>query len=93
MSKNKEFFSSIAQEIYIPINQSLKMGNIYLWGFNNFYPYQLLEAYYNSPTHQSLVKSKVNGIIGQGIKVENQVNLDEYMKYGNKDLNTMVVFQ
>ena len=90
MSKNKEFFTSIAQEIYVPSNQSLKMGNIYLWGYNNYYPYQLLEAYYNSPTHQSLVKSKVNGIIGQGVKVENQENLDEYMKYGNKDLNTIV---
>jgi hypothetical protein len=90
MSKNKQYFTSIAQEIYVPSNQSLKMGNIYLWGFNNYYPYQLLEAYYCSPTHQSLVKSKVNGIIGQGVKVENQENLDEYMKYGNKDLNTII---
>lgn len=90
MEKKKEFFYSVAQEINIPINTSLKSANIYLWSFDNFYPYKLLEAYYNSPTHQSVVKSKVNGIIGQGIKVENEENLVEYLKYGNKDLNTLV---
>jgi hypothetical protein len=89
MQRNKEFFSQIAQEIVIPANLSVKSQNIYFWGRNNYYPYQLLECFYNSPTHQSLVKSKVGGIMGEGIKVENEANYKEYLKFGNKDLNTI----
>lgn len=89
MSKNKEFFSSIANELIIPRNVSPKYNGIYFWGTDNFYPYKLLEAYLNSPTHQSLVKTKVNGIMGEGIKVDNEENYKEYLKFGNKDLNTI----
>lgn len=89
-NKNKVRFSSIASEIVIPLNTTLKSGNIYLWGGDNFYPYKVYEAYKNSPTHKSLTDSKVTAIFGAGIKVENQANLDEYMKFGNKDLNTIV---
>ena len=89
MIKNKEFFSSIANELTIPRNVSPKFNGLYFWGVDNLYPYKLLEAYYNSPTHQSLVKNKVNGIMGEGIKVENEENYKEYLKFGNKDLNTI----
>jgi len=85
----KQFFSQIGQEIYVPQNLSIKSGSIYFWGNDNLYPYKLLEAYYNSPTHKSLIDSKVNGIIGEGVIVENQSNLDTYLSFGNQDLNTL----
>ena len=53
----KEFFSSIANELTIPRNVSPKFNGIYFYGTDNFYPYKLLQAYLNSPTHQSLVIS------------------------------------
>ena len=87
---NKIRLSQIASEIVVPRNITLKSGNYYAWGNNNYYPYQVLEAMYNSPTHQRLIESKVKAIIGQGIQVENQENLDEYMRFGNRDLNTVI---
>jgi hypothetical protein len=83
----KEFFSSIANELTIPRNVSPKFNGIYFYGVDNFYPYKLLQAYYNSPTHQSLVKTKVNGIMGEGIKVENEENYKEYL------LNNMIEYK
>jgi hypothetical protein len=85
----KEYFSQIVNELVIPNPITYKSGSYYSWGNDNFYPYKLLEAYYNSPTHQSLIKTKVSNIIGEGISVENPNNLAEYIKFGGQDLNTL----
>lgn len=86
----KQFFSQIGEEIPIPSNVTLKAGNYYMWGTDNYYTYKLYEAYLNSATHQALVKTKVQYILGQGVSVENPDNLAEYIRFGNQDLNSLV---
>lgn len=89
-SKNKEYFAAIVNEINVPMCNVYKSGGLYNWGTDNLYPYKLLDVYDKSPTHHSLVLNKVNAIVGQGIRVENQLGLDAYMTDGNQDLTTIV---
>lgn len=42
-------------------------GNVVYWGDNNLYPNFLLELYHTVPLHQSIINSKVDYIIGDGL--------------------------
>jgi hypothetical protein len=93
MNKDKNTllkFSNIANEVVIPIMTTVKSGNKYFYGWDNFYPYKLLQLFYDSPTHSSIIKAKTQGVLGQGVDVADETDLERYYLMQNQDLNTLV---
>jgi hypothetical protein len=69
------------------------------WGSDNMYPHFLLRLYNDSPIHSSIVNSKVNYIIGDGLKysgdtdVKVQVNADDsFSEFSRKVITDYLIF-
>lgn len=70
-----------------PINKEYRGKDWVMWGENNNYPEWLIDLYNTSALHSTIIKSKQEQIIGQGIR--SSTNADIVNQVVNSDMETI----